>query len=90
MKIYACGEAQELDNPGSFLDSRPFGRVVGVGDLGENNSQNHFGWSGIKAVINFKGKNYVIDYPESVIITTEDDIEFIRSDAGKKILGIHH
>lgn len=65
MRIYASGEAQYLIAPGEFLSSNPFGRVVGLIDLGDNNGCNDFGWTGLKAVIDVDGEEFVLDFPSS-------------------------
>ena len=64
MRIYASGEVQRLNAPGEFLSPNPLGRVVGVIDLGSNNGSNDFGWCGLKAVIDFEGEEFVLDFPE--------------------------
>lgn len=82
MRIFAKGEAQTLAKPGTFLESCPLGRVVGLVDLGANNAQNNFGWSGVKAIINVSGENYIIDFPEMVRFETDDGLVFLSCDAG--------
>jgi hypothetical protein len=82
MKIYACGEAQRLNSPGNFLSDVQFGRVVGITDLGDNNSNNDFGWTGVKAVLCIQGENYVLDFPCEVKIETDDGMEFLSCGQG--------
>lgn len=80
MKIFAKGEAQKITSPGKFLENCPFGRVVGVVELGANNAQNNFGWCGVKAIINVSGENYIIDFPEEVRFETDDGLAFLSCD----------
>lgn len=82
MRIYASGEAQRLNVPGEFLSPNPFGRVVGLIDLGDNNGANDFGWTGLKAVIDVEGEEFVLDFPEFSRVETDDGIEIASGDAG--------
>lgn len=81
MKMFASGEAQSLAVPGEFLSGFPFGRVIGIVDLGRSNSANDFGWCGLKAVIAVEGHNYVLDFPERVRLETDDGIELFMGEA---------
>lgn len=81
MRVYASGEAQHLNAPGEFLSPNPFGRVVGLIDLGDNNGCNDFGWTGLKAVIEFEGEEFVLDFPEFTRVETDDGIEIASGDA---------
>lgn len=82
MRVYASGEAQRLHVPGEFLFPNPFGRVVGLIDLGDNNGCNDFGWTGLKAVIDVEGEEFVLDFPEFTRVETDDGIEIAGGDAG--------
>ena len=52
MKIYATGDGINLHNPDNSVQVE-LARIVGLIDLGSNNGDNSYGWSGIKAVANF-------------------------------------
>lgn len=69
-----------LAKPGTFLENCPLGRVVGIVDLGTNNAQNNFGWSGVKAIINVSEENYILDRPEGVRFETDDGLVFLFCD----------
>ena len=77
MKIYATGEAIELGNNKNSI-TIPFSRVIGLINLGNNNGDNNYGWSGLKAVLNYNDIRYVLDFPEDIIIKTNDDIFIIQ------------
>lgn len=64
------------------MSPNPFGRVVRLIDLGDNNACNDFGWTGLKAVIEFEGEEFVLDFPEFTRVETEDGIEIACGDAG--------
>ncbi len=85
MRIYASGEAQRLNAPGEFLPPGSIGRVIGLIDLGANNSHNEFGWSGLKAVINVDDEEYVLDFPEHTRLVTDDGIALAQADAGEAL-----
>lgn len=85
MRIFASGEAQRLNAPGEFLPPGSIGKVVGLIDLGANNGQNNFGWSGLKAVIHVEGEEYVLDFPEHTRLVTDDGIELAQADAGEAL-----
>lgn len=78
MKIYAYGEAQNLNIPGEFLETQPLARVIGIANLGSNNADNQYGWNGIKAVIHIEGMNYILDFPERFKIETNDGIVILE------------
>jgi hypothetical protein len=73
MKIFATGEVIHLTQT-SEVNYVKFARVVGLIDLGGNNSENSFGWCGLKAVVNYNNLLFVLDFPEEAMITTNDDI----------------
>ena len=56
--------------------------MIGLVDLGGRNGANDFGWSGLKAVIDFEGAEYVLDFPESTRLVTDDGLELAQADAG--------
>ena len=82
MQIFASGEGRKLNAPDEFLPQRSVGKVVGLIDLGKNNGSNDFGWSGVKAVIDFDGDAYVLDFPERTRLATDDGLELVQTDAG--------
>jgi hypothetical protein len=73
MIILACGEAQKMDSPGTFVQAQ-YARVVGVIDLGANNGDNHYGWCSTKAVVNIEDVLYVLDFLEDIRIETNDGV----------------
>lgn len=73
MKIFATGDVIHLDKT-SEINRVTLARVVGLIDLGGNNSENNFGWCGLKAVVNFNDLFYVLDFPEEAKITTDDNL----------------
>jgi hypothetical protein len=73
MKIFATGNVIHLDKT-SKINHVTLARVVGLINLGSNNGENDFGWCGLKAVINFNDLIYILDFPEEVKITTNDNI----------------
>ena len=83
MQIFASGEGRKLNAPDEFLPQGSVGKVVGLIDLGKNNGSNHFGWSGVKAVIDFEGDAYVLDFPEHTRLVTDDGLELTQTDAGE-------
>ena len=83
MQIFALGEAQSLDTPGKFLEPSQFGKVVGIAELGANNSENHYGWTGRKAIIRVDQTDYLLDFPETVSLRTETGFEILRTDCGE-------
>lgn len=82
MRIFASGEGQRLNAPGEFLPAGASGKVVGLINLGGHDGANDFGWSGLKAVIDFEGTEYVLDFPESTRLVTDDGLELAQADAG--------
>ncbi|MDP2187842.1 MAG: hypothetical protein Q8J69_04080 [Sphingobacteriaceae bacterium] len=58
----------------SNIDWVKSARVVGLIDLGKNNGDNPFGWSGLKAVINKEDELFILDFPEEARITTNDGL----------------
>lgn len=78
MKIFATGEAQSLGGPGIFINAE-MERIVGVIDLGPNNSHNDYGWCGIKAVISKSDNLFILDFPADIKIETWDGILVDRS-----------
>ncbi len=85
MKIYAAGEAQSLDSPGTSIQIDTPALVVGLIDLGNNNGQNEFGWSGLKAVVELEGKRYVLDFVETSHMETDDGIEITSPDTDSQL-----
>ena len=83
MQIFALGEAQCLDTPGKFLEPSQFGKVVGIAELGANNSENYYGWIGRKAIIRVDQTDYLLDFPETVSLRTETGFEILRTDCGE-------
>ena len=73
MKIYVTGDVIHLERI-SEINHVKLARVVGLIELGQNNGDNNFGWSGLKAVVNFNDLLYVLDFPEEAKITTEDNV----------------
>lgn len=73
MKIYASGQAIHLERT-SPIDHVTLGRVVGLIDLGGNNADSGFGWCGLKPVVNHNDLLFLLDFPEEVRITTDDDV----------------
>ena len=73
MKIFATGDVIHLDKT-SNITRVTLARVVGLINSGSNNGDNSFGWCGLKAVINFEDLIYVLDFPEAVKITTNDNL----------------
>ena len=83
MQIFALGEAQSLDTPGKFLEPSQLGKVVGIAELGANNSGNDYGWTGRKAIIRVGETDYLLDFPETVSLRTETGFEILRTDCGE-------
>lgn len=80
MKIFASGEAINLNKPTNGSDYITLGRVVGVVDLGRNNGENNLGWCGLKAVLNVANDLYVLDFPEEAKIETDDGLHIASGD----------
>ena len=84
MKLYARGMAQKMGSPGEFLESKIYGRVIGIAYLGNNNADNDFGWCGVKPVVQIDKENYILDFAEDVIVETGDGIKIIECCQGDK------
>jgi hypothetical protein len=79
MKIFCSGDGQYLGknwdpNFDFLIEKVILERVVGVLNLGGNNSENIFGWCSTKAIVNVEGNLYVLDFPEFCRIETNDGI----------------
>ncbi len=72
MKIFVSGEALELNT--HEYKTIHLARVVGILDLGSNNGDNGYGWSGDKVVVNENNKFYIIDFIQESKLETEDGI----------------
>jgi len=71
-KIFASGEGLNLKtNQNKDIE---LGRVVGTLDLGYNNGDNIFGWSGDKVVVNVNDELYILDFVNKVRFETFDGV----------------
>lgn len=76
-QIYISGDAVSLNREVSKYVFTA--KVVGLMDLGDNNGDNSYGWSGLKAVVIEEENLFLVDVPEDSLLIDPDGNE-VRTD----------
>lgn len=78
-RIFASGDGISLDR--KTTTKVKAARVIGVMDLGANNAENNFGWTGLKPVVTTDETLFILDFAEEVLILDQDNT-VIQSSGG--------